>query len=67
VTWFRDECRNNGCDGCFGIQLSCGHSFSCGKDPAFATHRCSAMWTPVLWSMFMAVAAFAIVVGLAMR
>lgn len=54
----RDDCVANQCRGCMGITLGCWHSFSCVRDPAIKTHRCAAMWTPVLWALFLAVVAF---------
>jgi hypothetical protein len=60
----RAECIANGCDGCLGVMLMCGHSFACIHDPAIGKHRCAASWTPVLWSIFLGVFAFAVVVAL---
>ncbi len=62
-----DSCSCPEGRGCLGIQLSCGHSFSCVSDPEFGKHRCGAGWTPVLWSLLMAIAAFVVTWSLADR
>jgi hypothetical protein len=65
--WLREPCKANGCHGCFVVLMSCGHSFECVRDPAIGKHRCAAMWTPLLFSLFMAACAMTIVIALARR
>jgi hypothetical protein len=57
------ECRTFGCASCFGQQCLCGFSVRCGKDPAWAAHRCPLARTNQLWAILLFLVVVALVIA----
>ena len=60
---FFAECQAFGCGSCLGQQCLCGFSVRCGKDPAWAAHRCSLARTNQLWAILIILVIVALVIA----
>lgn len=62
--WPSPDCRANFCPGCFGVQYRCGHGFMCARDPKAINHRCISQYNYAIWTIFLTICTFALVLAI---